>query len=109
VDPFADLSRGDHRRPRSRPQRGSLTYTLTAANAGPDSAAAVSLTLPLPDNTDFVSAGTGCTVAARESSSDVPCGNGRVGATASRDVVVKAHRSDLQRWSATVTPRAPRC
>ncbi|SDT31847.1 conserved repeat domain-containing protein [Friedmanniella luteola] len=68
-------------------QLGSnLTYTLTAANAGPSQARGVVVTDTLPTGTTFVSASTGCTASGRTVT--CPMGTLDVGAGDSRTVTV---------------------
>lgn len=64
----------------------NLTYTLTVTNSGPDAAADVTITDPLPPDVNFVSAGVGCTNA----SGTVTCAIGSLvdGASAGRAVIV---------------------
>lgn len=65
---------------------GTLGYTLTVRNVGPDSATAVTLTDPLPSGVAFVSADPGCTLAG----GTVRCvvGTLAAGATAVRHLTV---------------------
>lgn len=65
---------------------GSLTYTLTTKNAGPDAANAVTVTDTLPAGVTFASASNGCS----ESGGTVTCNVGTLaaGATDTRTITV---------------------
>lgn len=64
VEPAADLSLAKTA-PATVTAGGTLTYTLTVSNHGPDTATGVTLTDPLPAGETFVSASAGCTAAAQ--------------------------------------------
>jgi uncharacterized repeat protein (TIGR01451 family) len=87
ADPVTD---GDH-----------PTYTLTAANVGPESADSVAVTQQLPGGVDFVNASPGCS----ESSGTVTCKLGDIannaGATATVEVVT--HSSGTLTTTASVS------
>ncbi len=80
----------------------SLTYTLTVANAGPDAAAAVTVSDPLPAGVSFVSATP--SVGSCSGTSTVSCTLGTLnsGASATVTIVVTANNGPLSN-TATVS------
>jgi uncharacterized repeat protein (TIGR01451 family) len=88
--PAADLSLMKADAPDPVAPRGTLTYTLTATNSGPNAAADVRLLDTLPTGVTFVSASAGCV----HSAGQVDCALGTLASGASANVTI------------TVTPKA---
>ena len=102
--PGARLGRGSlagEDRGRSEPGGRAITYHLTVSNAGPGAASSVTLTDPLPAQVEFVSADPSrgvCTPTGGTVVCDL--GDLEVGASATVDIVVRAH------WGGAVTNTA---
>lgn len=94
----ADLSLTDSVSPATVPTGGLATFTLVAANAGPVTAQAVSLSDTIPAGTTFASASTGCTNAAGV----VTCSLGSLASEASSTVTINV----LVPSGATITSAA---
>jgi uncharacterized repeat protein (TIGR01451 family) len=86
VTPSADLSLTKGDSPDPVLLGGDVTYTLTVHNAGPSSAAGVSVSDPLPDGLTFVSADS--TQGTCSGTATVSCAIGTVAAGAANDVTV---------------------
>jgi RHS repeat-associated protein/uncharacterized repeat protein (TIGR01451 family) len=89
--PSVDLGITKTVTPNPVPAGGSLTYTITATNNGPDPATGVVITDTLPAAVTFVSASSGCTV----SGTTVACGIGNLasGQQAARTITATAPAS----------------
>jgi uncharacterized repeat protein (TIGR01451 family) len=98
--PAADLSLTKSAAPTSVEVGGTVTYTLTVANAGPDAATGVVVTDALPAGMTFASADSGCTHAA----GTVTCAVGGLasGAAAQRAITVTAASAGSKLNTATV-------
>ena len=101
VGPAADLSLTDSPSPTSVVRGDQFTYTLVAANAGPDDATGVVVTELLPAGLSFVSASPGCV----NSAGVVTCSLGSVADDSSQTatIVVKALADGDQVDSASVS------
>jgi uncharacterized repeat protein (TIGR01451 family) len=104
--PDADLSVAITAAPTVALVGQTLTYTVTASNAGPDNASTVTVTDTLASSVTFVSATTGC----NEVSGTVTCTASSIanGASAAFDIVVTAPSSfGTISNSATVSASSP--
>jgi uncharacterized repeat protein (TIGR01451 family) len=84
VGPAADVSLTDSPDPASAAKGEDVTYTLVAANAGPDTATGVVVTDTLPAGVSFASASAGCV----NSLGVVTCSLGSVADGSSRTVTI---------------------
>ncbi len=105
----ADLAAGLSVSPTTASPGGLLTYTATATNAGPDTAASPRISMGVPGGTTFVSvsapAGWTCVKPSSSGSSSVSCTgpNLAAGVTASITIVVRVDAGRTQPISATVS------
>ncbi len=86
---------------------GQITYTIKAANAGPDSAVAATVSDPLPADVSFVSAST--TAGTCSGTSTVSCNLATLasGGSATVTIVVKAVTAGTATNTATVSSSMP--
>ena len=105
VGPAADLRLEKEAPLAALPQNAQLTYTLTAFNDGPSTAANVTIADTLPAGMSFVSASAGCD----ESAGTVTCDLGSIadGASAAVTITVVATANGTQVNTATVSSDAP--
>jgi len=87
------------------PPGGTLTYTITTANLGPDTATGINLTSTLPANVNFVSAQPPGSFSAGGISANI--GTLASGAQASFDVVVSTTTAGSVSYTASVTSAQP--
>lgn len=101
----ADLSLEKEASPGPAPEGTELTYTITAANAGPDTALDARIEDTLPESVEFVSASEGC----EESGGVVVCEAGDIPAGESREfeIVVRTTEPGEVTNTATVSSRTP--
>jgi uncharacterized repeat protein (TIGR01451 family)/fimbrial isopeptide formation D2 family protein len=105
VGSAADLSLTDSPSPTSVVRGAEVTYTLVAADAGPDNATGVVVTEMLPAGLSFVSASPGCV----NSSGVVTCSLGSIadGSSQTATIVVRAVADGDQVDSASVSADQP--
>lgn len=103
VGNMADLSLTKSGAPDPVPPGATLTYTLTVANNGPDTATGVTLTDILPSSVTFISASAGCS----EAGSVVTCDLGSLASGSDATVVIAVTTpSDIGMLSNTATVTA---
>lgn len=101
LTPQADLAVAMAQDPASPTAGGNLTWSVTVTNNGPSAATGVTLSDPLPDGVDFVSASAGCSLSA----GTVTCTLGALanGASATVQIVVTPTRAGNLSNSVTVS------